>query len=38
MASYDTFERVFARLDPKAFKKYFAAWIQAISELTKGAL
>lgn len=34
--STDTFERVFARIDPKEFKACFIKWIQAISQLTKG--
>jgi predicted transposase YbfD/YdcC len=34
--STDTFERVFARIDPKQFKACFLEWIQAISQLTKG--
>lgn len=34
--SPDTFERVFARIDPKHFKRCFMDWIQAISDLTKG--
>lgn len=34
--SPDTFERVFARIDPKQFKRCFMDWIKAISDLTKG--
>lgn len=34
--SADTFERVFARIDPKEFKTCFMQWVQAISQLTKG--
>lgn len=34
--SADTFERVFARIDPKEFKACFMQWIRAISRLTKG--
>jgi predicted transposase YbfD/YdcC len=34
--SADTFERVFARIDPREFKTCFMEWIQAISQLTKG--
>lgn len=34
--SADTFERVFARIDPKEFKTCFIQWIQAICQLTKG--
>lgn len=34
--SADTFERVFARINPDEFKKCFIEWIQAISQLIKG--
>ena len=34
--SADTFERVFARIDPQEFKTCFMEWVQAISQLTKG--
>ena len=34
--SADTFERVFAMIDPEEFKKSFISWIQAICYLTKG--
>ena len=34
--SPDTFERVFARIDPKQFKRCFMQWIEAICDLTKG--
>jgi len=34
--SADTFERLFARIDPKEFKKGFITWTQAISRLTRG--
>ena len=34
--SADTFERVFARIDPKQFKRCFVHWVKAISDLTKG--
>ena len=30
--SHDTFERVFDRLDPKAFQACFRAWMQALHE------
>lgn len=30
--SPDTFERVFARLDPEAFERCFASWMQALAE------
>jgi len=36
--STDTFERVFARIDPDEFKTSFIKWIQAICELTKGEI
>jgi len=36
--SADTFERVFARIDPDEFKDSFIRWVQAICELTKGAI
>lgn len=34
--SADTFERVFAMIDPEEFKSAFMNWIHAICELTKG--
>jgi hypothetical protein len=34
--SQDTFERVFARLDPHEFKKCFAAWVDSIRDATDG--
>lgn len=36
--SADTFERVFARIDPDEFKDSFIKWVQAIYELTKGQI
>jgi len=36
--SHDTFGRVFSMLDPKQFSESFTRWIQAICELTKGAV
>ena len=36
--SADTFERVFARIDPVEFKTCFLQWIRAISQLTKGEI
>lgn len=36
MPSHDTFRRVFLRLDPEQFQTGFAAWIQAVFEITKG--
>lgn len=32
--SHDTFGRVFARLDPKQFRRCFVSWIRAVSKLT----
>lgn len=34
--SADTFERVFARIDPDQFKSCFISWVKDISRLTKG--
>lgn len=34
--SHDTFNRVFARLDPEAFRARFMNWIQAIHTITLG--
>ena len=34
--SVDTFERVFAVIDPDEFKNSFLKWVQAINQLTKG--
>jgi len=34
--SHDTFGRVFAALDPKAFQRCLLAWVQALHEVTKG--
>lgn len=34
--SHDTFNRVFAHLDPDAFRERFMKWIQAISEIMSG--
>ena len=36
--STDTFERVFARIDPDEFKNAFMNWVAAIEELTKGEI
>jgi predicted transposase YbfD/YdcC len=36
--SADTFERVFARIDPEEFKNSFMNWIKDISNLTKGEI
>lgn len=36
--SQDTFERVFARLDPDAFERCFIAWTKALSVSSGGAL
>ena len=38
ITSQDTFERVFARLDPDAFDRCFMAWTQALSVSTGGQL
>jgi len=32
--SHDTFGRVFARLDPKHFRRCFVSWMRAVSKLT----
>lgn len=34
--SHDTFNRVFARLDPVGFEGCFLAWMKAVSEVTEG--
>jgi predicted transposase YbfD/YdcC len=34
--SHDTFQRVFATLDPVAFQKCLLAWVQALHEATQG--
>jgi predicted transposase YbfD/YdcC len=34
--SHDTFNRVFAALDPAQFEKCFIEWVKDVSELTKG--
>ncbi len=36
--SADTFERVFARIDPEEFRNAFMNWIKTISNLTKGEI
>jgi predicted transposase YbfD/YdcC len=36
MPSSDTFERVFAVIDPDEFKNSFLKWVQAINQLTNG--
>lgn len=33
--SHDTFGRVFARLDPEAFRRCFMQWVRAISKLSR---
>ncbi len=34
--SHDTFDRVFARLDPVAFEKCFLEWVRTVKEFTAG--
>ena len=34
--SHDTFERVFARLDPEQFQTSFLNWVRAVTQLTRG--
>ncbi|RMG93590.1 MAG: ISAs1 family transposase [Chloroflexi bacterium] len=34
--SHDTFNRVFARLDPEQFRQGFLSWVQAVFEITNG--
>jgi predicted transposase YbfD/YdcC len=36
--SHDTFNRVFARLDPEQLQKCFLAWVQSISSLVEGEI
>jgi predicted transposase YbfD/YdcC len=36
--SADTFERVFARIDPNEFRNCFVEWIKAIHQLTQGEI
>jgi predicted transposase YbfD/YdcC len=36
--SHDTFSRVFARIDPEAFRDAFAAWVACLVEATAGRL
>lgn len=36
IASHDTFNRVFARLDPQQFQTCFINWIRAVSEVIEG--
>jgi predicted transposase YbfD/YdcC len=36
--SHDTFERVFARIDPKEFRRCFSNWIQALQEIFSGVI
>ncbi len=34
--SHDTFNRVFARLDPQAWQRCFLSWVQGVAEKTQG--
>lgn len=34
--SHDTFGRLFAQIDPKGFRDFFARWVQELSESLKG--
>ncbi len=34
--SHDTFNRVFSRLNPEAFRQRFLEWVQAVSQITGG--
>ena len=34
--SHDTFERVFRKLDPKAFQERFIEWVKAVFAITEG--
>jgi predicted transposase YbfD/YdcC len=36
--SHDTFNRLFAALDPKAFQQCFISWVQSACQLTEGSL
>jgi predicted transposase YbfD/YdcC len=36
--SHDTFGRVFARLDPAAFRRCFLAWVEAVRQASDGEL
>lgn len=36
--SHDTFARVFARLDPEAFRQCFLRWITAVHQITRGQI
>ena len=36
IGSYDTFRRVFARLNPEQFQASFLRWVQAVFERTQG--
>lgn len=36
--SHDTFGRLFARLDPKVFRRCFLSWVRAISQLSQRRL
>src|SRR5438552_16350812 len=36
--SHETFDRVFARLNPQRFQECFLAWTRAVAQLTRGTL
>lgn len=36
ISSYDTFARVFARLNPDEFQQSFLSWIRSVSKIFKG--
>ena len=36
VASHDTFQRIFATIDPKEFEKRFVFWVRAVCKVTKG--
>lgn len=36
--SHDTFERVFAMIEPKELEKSFMSWVKAVNKITKGEI